>query len=278
MRLAPAVDVLTSKVGDSSGYGVARGVIKDLQLDETRYTVVNAATAGPNVSICSDVADKTQGDTNKVLVCGSVMCKLSVNFGPRSQNCRLLIGSGVYGDLTVTFAGGKDALVVIGNKCSLAGLKIHCNQTNDFVAIGSGVVCYGAKLVSGGAGAGSARPYIIIGDCCLVAAEVLLRNADSHILLSARGRQLNRPERGVLIEPHAWLGQRATVLKDVTIGRGSIVALGSLVNCDVPRGHTARGTPAQCYPLPSGANWCLNYSHAKRRVAQNFNDLFPAST
>lgn len=51
-------------------------------------------------------------------------------------------------------------------------------------------------------------------------------------------RGWNIPERPVVIvEDDASIGANATVLPGVRIGRGAMVAAGSVVTCDVPEGH-----------------------------------------
>jgi acetyltransferase-like isoleucine patch superfamily enzyme len=52
-------------------------------------------------------------------------------------------------------------------------------------------------------------------------------------------------DQDVVIEDDVWLGAGATVLKGVTIGRGSIVAAGALVNKDVMPYSIVGGVPAK---------------------------------
>ncbi len=56
-----------------------------------------------------------------------------------------------------------------------------------------------------------------------------------------------RPEDdlGVVLEDDVWIGARAVVLRGVTIGRGSIVAAGSIVTKDVPSYSVVGGIPAK---------------------------------
>lgn len=49
----------------------------------------------------------------------------------------------------------------------------------------------------------------------------------------------------VLIEDYAWIASRATVLPGVTIGRGAVVATGSIVTKDVPPLSVVAGVPAK---------------------------------
>ena len=49
----------------------------------------------------------------------------------------------------------------------------------------------------------------------------------------------------IIIEDDVWIGFRTTVLKGVTIGRGSIVAAGAVVTNNVPRYAIVAGVPAR---------------------------------
>ena len=52
------------------------------------------------------------------------------------------------------------------------------------------------------------------------------------------------------IEEHVWIGHGSHVLKGVTIGRGAVVAAGSVVTSDVPSGALAMGVPARILRQP----------------------------
>lgn len=49
----------------------------------------------------------------------------------------------------------------------------------------------------------------------------------------------------IVIHDNAWIGERAIVLKGVTIGKGAIIGAGALVNRDVPEYSIAVGVPAK---------------------------------
>jgi len=49
----------------------------------------------------------------------------------------------------------------------------------------------------------------------------------------------------VRIGPDVWIGQKASVLKGVTVGQGSVIASHALVNKDVPAWSVAVGVPAR---------------------------------
>lgn len=49
----------------------------------------------------------------------------------------------------------------------------------------------------------------------------------------------------VVIEDDAWIGFKSSIMKGVTIGRGAIIAAGSIVTKDVPPFTLVAGNPAQ---------------------------------
>jgi acetyltransferase-like isoleucine patch superfamily enzyme len=55
----------------------------------------------------------------------------------------------------------------------------------------------------------------------------------------------NREQRGVIIEEDASIGACAIILPNVTIGRGAIVAAGSVVTKSVPPKTMVQGNPAR---------------------------------
>ena len=54
----------------------------------------------------------------------------------------------------------------------------------------------------------------------------------------------------VTIEDNVWIGRNCQIHKGVTIGRGAVVAGGSVVVSDVPPGALAMGVPARFVKQP----------------------------
>jgi len=87
-----------------------------------------------------------------------------------------------------------------------------------------------------------------IGSKVLIAAHVAFLNSDDHrydivgkaIWDSGRGDEYK-----IIIEDDVWIGHGAIILSPSRIGRGSIVAAGSLINRDVPRYSIVAGVPAK---------------------------------
>jgi acetyltransferase-like isoleucine patch superfamily enzyme len=58
--------------------------------------------------------------------------------------------------------------------------------------------------------------------------------------------------RAVVMEDHVWVGTRALILPGVTLGRGSVIAAGSVVTRDVPELAVVAGVPARQVGVRSG--------------------------
>jgi acetyltransferase-like isoleucine patch superfamily enzyme len=89
---------------------------------------------------------------------------------------------------------------------------------------------------------------IEIGNKVLIAADVAFLNSDDHrydivgktIWDSGRGDKYK-----IIIEDDVWIGHGSIILTPACIGRGSIIAAGSIVNKDVPRYAIVAGVPAK---------------------------------
>ncbi|PQA77460.1 CatB-related O-acetyltransferase [Rhodoferax sp. TS-BS-61-7] len=100
-----------------------------------------------------------------------------------------------------------------------------------------------------------------IGDYCLLANRVAIIGRNDHDYTavgfpmryapwigSKRFPSPHREDKAV-IESDVWLGFGAVVLTGVTIGRGSVVAAGSVVTKDIPPYSIAAGVPAKVVAL-----------------------------
>lgn len=194
--------------------------------------------------------------------------KISINFN-RSRNSKVYIGENIAGQININI-NGNDSIIYIGNNCRLDGLSISSAQNNDRIIIGNNVTTTANNRWISGAGTGSATPSIIIGDDCLFAYNIEIRNGDSHPIINMKdGQQVNTPKRNVIIEPHVWICAEARILKDVTIGANSIVALGTIVTKDMPRFSIASGVPAKILSKPDDV-WCRTDSPKDRETAENY--------
>jgi acetyltransferase-like isoleucine patch superfamily enzyme len=88
----------------------------------------------------------------------------------------------------------------------------------------------------------SASNEIRIGNNCRIAPQVYLMDGDFHAVEDRLAAGKSRP---IIIEDDAWLATRCMILKGVTIGKGAVVAAGSVVTKDVPPYTMVAGIPAK---------------------------------
>jgi acetyltransferase-like isoleucine patch superfamily enzyme len=94
---------------------------------------------------------------------------------------------------------------------------------------------------------------IVVGDDCMFARAVNVRNSDMHALVDMETGGWLNPAADVTIEPHVWVAEDAWVLKGCTVGFGSVIGGKSLVNVSIPRFSLVAGIPAKV--LRSGVTW-----------------------
>ena len=86
-----------------------------------------------------------------------------------------------------------------------------------------------------------ARGFITIGNNVSISHGVSIftgsHDKDSHTF-----REIDHP---IIIEDYVWIGANATILQNITIGKGAIVCAGSVVNRDVEPYTIVGGVPAQ---------------------------------
>lgn len=89
----------------------------------------------------------------------------------------------------------------------------------------------------------SASDEIVIADSVMIANGVYITDSDWHGVYDRTKRDNSIAP--VSIGENAWLGDRSTVLKGVTIGENSIVAAGAVVTKNIPANVVVAGNPAK---------------------------------
>lgn len=133
----------------------------------------------------------------------------------------------------------------IGDGCTFSSLNVRTGRFRDDPELVFGDHCYVAFGVMF-----QLNQRIRLGNHVLVAGFSSIQDSDGHPSdpeRRLRGETELLPEdiAPVEIHDHAWLGRACHVLKGVTIGRGAVVAAGSVVVSDVPDGALAMGVPAR---------------------------------
>lgn len=87
---------------------------------------------------------------------------------------------------------------------------------------------------------------ISIGENCLIAGQSgLYASNHCHGDRQRAIRDQGITTRGICIEDDCWLGTGVKVLDGVTVGRGSVIGAGAIVNRDIPPYSIAVGVPAK---------------------------------
>ena len=118
----------------------------------------------------------------------------------------------------------------------------------------SGRLEIGARSIFGHHCTLAARESLVIGQDCLIAEMVSIRDHDHRFDDFATPMRLQGSSSApVVIGDNVWLAARVVVTKGVTIGAGAIVGAGAVVTRDIPAGAIAVGVPARVVKMRPGA-------------------------
>lgn len=191
-----------------------------------------------------------------------------------TRNNQIFLNQNIRGNLNLRLRG-NGGIFYIGENASFNELTLRSRQDQDFIAIGDGVAVTGPGNWVSGLRCDKASPYIVVGDCCLLSSGVTIRNSDGHPIFDRDfNDEINTPRSGVSIEPHSWIGENVTLLKDVTIGAFSIVGTGAIVARSIPRYARAYGNPAQ-WRTTTDSIWAWDNTEAGIQRAKTFQTRFP---
>lgn len=152
-------------------------------------------------------------------------------------------------EILILASGGK---VVIGDKACVRG-SLVTDRKNGLILIGcNSYIGSGTKVW--------ASEKIDIGEHVMIAHNCNIFDNDTHpidfiqrrkdaeniIFKGIREDFASLKKEKIIIEDDAWIGCNSIILKGVTVGRGAIVAAGSVVTKDVPPWTMVAGNPAKC--------------------------------
>lgn len=143
---------------------------------------------------------------------------------------------------------GKD--VTIGQRTQLTAWDRYLDQQfTPEIVIGDGCAIGDGTHIT-------AIDHIALGKNVLTGKYVLITdNSHGETSVSQLGTAPNRrplvSKGPVVIEDNVWIGEKASILPGVHIGRGAIIGAGAVVTKDVPAGHMAFGVPARIKKIPS---------------------------
>lgn len=135
-------------------------------------------------------------------------------------------------EMPVNFISTSIVMDGDGNEFSMKSTKHRTIRHTTFgleggskISVGSGVSAYRDINIVAKNG-----KNITIGDECMFAREIMVRNNDGHVILDRKtGELLNAPE-DIFIGNNVWVGMRSIILKGAVIPNGSVVGAMSMVN------------------------------------------------
>lgn len=133
-------------------------------------------------------------------------------------------------------------LIINGDVDIFSNCKITCLGKGQLVLNG-GFVNERSQILS--------YSLIEIGSDCAIGCDVIIRDYDFH-KLDIDSYEVSKP---IHIGNHVWIGQRAMILKGVSIGDGAVVAAGAIVTHDVPANCVVAGIPAKV--IREHVNWIM---------------------
>ena len=160
----------------------------------------------------------------------------------------------------------NDVALLAGAHCQNTGapqmveIGTHCTIGCLLQALFGGRIAIGNNTYIGTQTIIQSKESVSIGNNVMISNNVLIVDNNNHpiepemrLKMSACEDFMNdelwswkyAESKPVIIEDNVWIGRDSRILKGVTVGKGSIVALGSIVTKDVPPYTIVAGNPAK---------------------------------
>ena len=162
-----------------------------------------------------------------------------------------MVGSDFHAGSRTTVQASERGSIHIGHHVTLLDDELRC--------YGSGTISLGNFIWMSLRGQVISATRVEIGDYCIFGRDVYISDTNEHPLNPIRRREQTiamlrdgiEPDRTaaasapVIIGNDVWVGERAAILKGVTIGDGAVVAAMSVVTKDVAARAVVAGNPAR---------------------------------
>lgn len=170
----------------------------------------------------------------------------------------------------ITGTGNK---IEIGKNCNLKAVQIIVSGNSNKVCIGSSCSISNCKIMLmtpankrkvlinrntyiGGAlfALSSHENELVIGEDCMFSNEIIIRTEDGHPIFDVETKELCNKGGKVIIGKHCWIGERAYILKGVTLNDNSVVGACSVVSKSFDEKNIViAGNPAKI--VKKGIDW-----------------------
>ncbi|HGS4779797.1 TPA: acyltransferase [Vibrio cholerae] len=151
---------------------------------------------------------------------------------------KIIINDSVVKSTEVRIIG--DGNLVLFDKCrDVKGVKLIIVGDGCRVEIQKNVGIGGARIVCGGE-----NKFVTIGENSMLSDNVELWASDGHSIYNAEKEIINNPG-NIIIGENVWLGTGVKVLKNVSIGSGTVVGMSSVVTKCCEADAVYVGNPAK---------------------------------
>ncbi|GIC77284.1 acyltransferase [Moritella sp. F3] len=208
---------------------------------------------------------------------------IKIKFKSKTKNNSVLIEDGFSGKVDIKIVGNNNH-IYIGRNVVLDNVKIEILKSNSHVAIGERVsMGEGLLNVSDASGQPSLifsgsenvknenKPdplpsSIVIGDGSLLSKGIMMMTSDGHPILNFNSKKINN-HGAITIGKHVWIGTDVKILKNSSIGNGSIVGMGSIVTSKIPSNSISAGVPCKVIKSEYGF-WARNVTEKSIALAR----------
>lgn len=175
-----------------------------------------------------------------------------VTLGEKANGSRVNIGKNVTGSLNIFIAASNNYIFVHEDVAfydtkvyMYAGTKLEIGEKTTFNSKCYFSINHGCSIE--------------VGKDCMFSFECVLHSGDGHAIYDLETKQkvnMKSENSKITLGDHVWVGFRAMILNNTTIGNGSIVGAGSLVKGIFPINCILAGSPAKV--IKTNRAWARN--------------------
>ena len=107
---------------------------------------------------------------------------------------------------------------------------------------------------------------LFVGRDVMFSHDIEVQTCDQHSVIDLdKMQELNSCQRNsITLKDHVWIGKKAMILKNVTLGQGAIVGAGSVVTKNIPDFTAVGGNPAKT--IKNNVSWIRNKLNRKEEA------------
>ena len=149
--------------------------------------------------------------------------------------------------------GNNSKVEIFSSAFCISNLHITASNNSE-VTIGEDFSCNGCTIENHD----ESNLKVLIGKDCMFSYGIHIRVSDGHSIYQLNNSKIiNKPQRGITIGDHVWVGMNCTILKDVSISSDTIIGAHSLINKSVREKNVIlAGIPAKI--IRENVNWSRN--------------------